>query len=167
MISSPSPTATMSTSGLRNQSGSREASWPPIEQRRSRQLAAHLAGEAHHAEALGGEVALEADHLRREGAQLLQAARHAVEAQIDDLALVAFLLEAAGHALEAERLDEGDHLETDDAADGRLEERNLHGGQILSRLAERGDVGPRGGQTGRMAAAPVQSPATRSRTPAV
>ena len=91
------------------------------------ELLAHPAQQAQRAVALGREVALEADHLGRERLGLGQARLEAVDPQVDDLALVARDLEPAGDALEPERLDERDHLEPEDAADRRFEERDPHG----------------------------------------
>src|SRR5262249_47999699 len=49
-----------------------------------------------------------------------------VDAQVDDHALVAVLLEACGDADRSERLHKGEHLQTEDPAHGRLDERDFH-----------------------------------------
>jgi hypothetical protein len=88
----------------------------------------HPPGEAHGAVALGGEVALDADQVGGEAAAAFDAVVPAVDPQVEDGALVAPRLEHAGDAGEPERLDEGDHLEAEDARAGRLEQGDAHGG---------------------------------------
>src|SRR5262249_50187395 len=90
------------------------------------ELLAYASRQPECAESLGGEVALQADDVRREGAQSGEAFGHPVDADVDDLAGVAVDFQTAGHALEAERLDEGDHLEANDSADGWLQKRDFH-----------------------------------------
>ena len=83
--------------------------------------------QAHGAVALRGEVALQADDVRRELLAEREAVLFAVDAQVDDLALVSLGFETGGDADRAERLDEGEHLQAEDAADRRFEERDFHG----------------------------------------
>ena len=85
-----------------------------------------LLRETHRAKTFRGEVALQTDDVRSESAHLGQAVLDAVDAHVDDLAGVPFELETAGNALHAEGLDEGDHLQTDDAADRSFEKRDFH-----------------------------------------
>src|SRR5579859_6350964 len=82
--------------------------------------------EAHGAVALRREVALQPDDVRREPAAILEALLFAVDAQVDDLALVPVALEARRDADRAEGLDEGQHLQAEDAAHRRFEERHFH-----------------------------------------
>jgi len=64
---------------------------------------------------------------KKAAADAVEAVLDAVDPEVDDLALVPVGLEGAGHVFEAERLDEGDHLETEDAPGVWLEQRDLHG----------------------------------------
>ena len=76
---------------------------------------------------LGGEVALQADDVRIEVAAVGQPFFLAVDAQVDDHALMAVLLQARRDADGTERLDEGEHLQPQDPADGRFDEGDFHG----------------------------------------
>ncbi len=84
-------------------------------------------GQTYGPVALGGEVALQADDVGVPPRTVGQTLLLAVDAHVDDQALMAVALEAGRHANRAEGLDEGQHLQTEDAADGRLEERDSHG----------------------------------------
>ena len=80
------------------------------------------------AEALGGEVALQTDEVGLELPALLEPRLDAVDPEVEDLAFVAVGLQGPGDALEPQGLDEGDHLEAEDAAGVRLQEGDFHGG---------------------------------------
>ena len=57
-----------------------------------------------------------------------------VDAQVEDLALVSLRFETRGDADRAERLDEGEHLQAEDAADGRFDECDFHGVEAVRRF---------------------------------
>jgi hypothetical protein len=82
--------------------------------------------KANRAVALGGEIALQTDDVRREAFAEIEAMLFAVDAEVEDLAFVPFGLEARGNADRAERLHEGEHLQTENAADWRFDECDLH-----------------------------------------
>ena len=87
-----------------------------------RQFLPYALRQAERAKPFGGEVALQADDVRVEGAHLGQPGLDAVKAHVDDLTGMTFQLQTAGDTLHPQRLDEGDHLQTDDAADRRFQE---------------------------------------------
>jgi hypothetical protein len=100
---------------------------PADDHERLRQEAADLLGQTDGAVPLGGEVALEAHDGGGEATADLQALLFAFQPQVDDLADMAVRLQAPGHTDQAERLDEGQHLEAEDASDRRFEEGDVHG----------------------------------------
>ncbi len=124
---------------------------------RPRQALADRTGQSQGSKSFGGEVALDADDRGLEACGLGQPPLDPVDAQIHKLTGVTGRLERAGDALEAERLDEGDHLQADDAAVGRLEQRHLHdwnlylrarSQQIRARLSTVGRGYPKGWRCG-------------------
>src|ERR1044072_4023891 len=93
----------------------------------TRHLPLPAPGAAKRALAFGREVALQADDVGIKAPAGLHARLLAVDAEVEDGALVPQLLQSTGDADQPQRLDEGEHLEAEDAADGRLEEGDLHG----------------------------------------
>jgi hypothetical protein len=91
-----------------------------------RQLAFDPLREADGAIALRGEVALQSDNIRLEAATRFESGFFAVDAEIEDFALVTVSFETGGDADRAERLDECEHLEPEDAADRRFDESDFH-----------------------------------------
>lgn len=98
-----------------------------------RQVLLDAAGHPQRAEALGGEVALQAHDVRLEVTAPREALLDAVDPEVKDPALVPVGLQSAGHVFQAERLDEGDHLQTQDTAGMRFEESDFHDWAASSR----------------------------------
>src|ERR1051326_6491564 len=84
--------------------------------------------QADRAIALSREVALQADDIRIERAAEGQSLLLAVDAHVEHAAFVTVPLQTCRNADRAERLDKRQHFQTEDSANGRLEERNLHSG---------------------------------------
>src|SRR6266699_712088 len=93
---------------------------------RARHLAPDARRQADRPIAFRREVALQTDDVRIECATEREPLLLAVDTHIDDPALVAIPLQARRDADRAKGLDKRQHLQTENAADGRLEERNLH-----------------------------------------
>src|SRR5882757_6127076 len=82
--------------------------------------------QTHGAVSLRREIALKADNVRREALAEIETVFLAVDAQVEDLALVSLRLEAGGDADRAKRLDEGEHLQAENSADRRFYECDFH-----------------------------------------
>ncbi len=139
---------------------------PAEDDESSRHLAPHELGKSEGATALGGEVALQADDVRVEGAALGETALLAVDAQVVDAAGMAGLFEAAGHADEAQRLDEGEHLQAQNPADRRLQEGDSHGRAILSSSFAASQQTPAPKSSPALSAARPATPGQRTRATA-
>ena len=83
-------------------------------------------GKLECSESLGREVALQTDDIGTELDTLRMTVFDSIDAEVDDLALMPLLFEATSHANGPERLDEREHLETENSTGGRFEEGDLH-----------------------------------------
>src|SRR5205823_10343251 len=83
--------------------------------------------------ALRREVALQPDDVGIERPARREARLLAVDAEVVHLALVSVSLEACRDADRTQRLDERQHLQAENSADGRLDERDLHVRETLTR----------------------------------
>ena len=100
---------------------------PADDDERTRHVAFDPLRQSNRAIALRREVALQADDVGIELLACRQSRFFAVDAKIVDGALVAVRFEAGGDADRAERLDERQHFQSEDAADGRFDECDFHG----------------------------------------
>ena len=89
-------------------------------------LALNALRKTHRAISLRREVALQPYNIRREFLAQREAVLFAVDAQVEDLALVSLGFETGSDADRTKRLDEGEHLQSEDAADGRFDESDFH-----------------------------------------
>src|SRR5213075_2463413 len=107
------------------------------ENKRARHFSFDPFSETNRAFPFRREIALQSDHIRPERLADRHSIFRTVDPKVDDLAFVPVAFQARGDTDRPERLNEREHFESQNAANGRLDEGNLHAVTPEPRLTRR------------------------------